>query len=146
MELGPDARTGSEHQQPYCLAAIAQRKHEQTGASVLTAWGFAHHRPAAVIDLAFFSRGGKDHRPRLWYLGSAQLVSEAPNALIATLESVVGDQILPDCYGIAISTQTQLDDFPVGFTGTRRAHVFRVFWLLAAQPHAKVGDHRYGRF
>ena len=31
-------------------------------------------------------------------------------------------------------------------TGARRAHAFRVFWLLAAQPHAQVGDHRYGRF
>ena len=146
MELGPDARTGSEHQQPHCLAAIAQRKHEQTGASVLTALRFAYHRPAAVIDLAFFSWSGENHRPRLWYLGSAQFVSEAPNALVATLESAVGDQILPDCHGIAISTQPQFDDFPVGFTGARRTHGFRVFWLLAAQPHAKVGDHRYGRF
>ena len=146
MELGPDARTGSERQQPYCLAAIAQREHEQTGASILAALRFAYHRPAAVIDLTLFSWSGEDHRPRLWYLGSTQLVSKAPNALIATLESVVGDQILPDGHGIAISTQTQLDDFPVGFTGACRAHAFRVFWLLAAQPHAKVGDHRYGRF
>src|SRR5947208_16902835 len=146
MELGPDARTGSENQQPYRFATIAQRKHEQAGASILTAWRFAHHRPAAVIDLTLFSWSGEDHRPRLWYLGSAQLVREAPNALIATLESVVGDQILPNCHGIAISTQTQLDDFPVGFTGARRAHAFRVFGLLAAQPYAKVGDHRYGRF
>src|SRR5438128_7999030 len=120
MELGPDARTGSEHQQPYCLAAIAQRKHEQTGASVLAALRFAHHRPAAVIDLTLFSRSGEDHRPRLWYLGSAQLVREAPNALIATLESVVGNQILPDCHGVAISTQTQFDDFPIGSTTARR--------------------------
>src|SRR5437016_8313051 len=146
MEFGPDPHTGTEHQQPYRFATIAQREHEQTGASILTALRFAYHRPAAVIDLAFFSRGGENHRPRLCYLSSAQLVCEAPNALIATLESVVGDQILPDRHGIAISTQTQLDDFPVGFTGARRAHAFRVFGLLAAQPHAKVGDHRYGRF
>ena len=146
MELGPDARTGSEHQQPYRFATIAQRKHEQTGASVLTALRFAYHRPAAVIDLAFFSWSGENHRPRLWYLGSAQFVSEAPNALVATLESAVGDQILPDCHGIAISTQPQFDDFPVGFTGARRTHGFRTFWLFAAQLHAKVGDHRYGRF
>jgi len=97
-----------------------------------------HHRSAAVIDLAFFSRGGEDHRPRLWYLGSAQLVSEAPTALIATLESVAGNQILPDGHGIAIPTQTQPDDFPVGFTGASRC--------LTAQPHAKVGGHLYGRF
>ncbi len=146
MQLGPDARAGAENQQPYRFAAIAQREHEQTGASILAAFRFAHHRPAAVIDLTLFSWSGENHRPRLWYLGSAQLVSEASNALVATLESVVGDQILPDGHGIAISTQTQLDDFPVGFTGARRTHAFRVFWLLAAQPHAKVGDHRYGRF
>src|SRR5437660_12886459 len=137
MELGPDARTGSEHQQPYRFATIAQRKHEQAGASILTAWRFAHHRPAAVIDLTLFSWSGEDHRPRLWYLGSAQLVREAPNALIATLESVVGDQILPDCHGIAISTQTQLDDFPVGFTGARRAHAFEFSGSLPFNPTPK---------
>ncbi len=146
VELGPDARAGAENQQPYRFATIAQREHEQTGASILAALGFAYHRPAAIIDLTLFSGRGEDHRPRWWYLGSAQFVSEAPNALIATLESVVGDQILPDCHGIAIPTQPQLDDFPVGFTGARRAHAFRVFGLLAAQPHAKVGDHPYGRF
>jgi hypothetical protein len=30
--------------------------------------------------------------------------------LVATPDSVVGDQILPDGHGIAISTQTQLND------------------------------------
>src|SRR2546428_1252866 len=69
MELGPEARTGSEHQQPYRFATIAQRKHEQAGASILTAWRFAHHRPAAVIDLTLFSWSGEDHRPRLWLPG-----------------------------------------------------------------------------
>jgi hypothetical protein len=29
---------------------------------------------------------------------------------------------------------------------TCRAHGFRVCWLLGAQSHAKVGEHRYGRF
>ena len=139
-------RAGAENQQPYRFATIAQREHEQTGASILAALRFAYHRSAAIIDLTLFSWSGEDHRPCWRYLGSAQFISEAPNALVATPESVVGDQILPDCHGIAISTQTQLDDFPVGFTGARRTHDFRVFWLLAAQPHAKVGDHRYGRF
>jgi hypothetical protein len=146
VELGPDARTGSERQQPYCLAAIAQREHEQSGASILAALRFADHRPAAIIDLTLFSWSGVDHCPCWPYLGSAQFISKAPNALIAALESVVGNQILPDGHGIAIPTQAQLDDFPVGFTGTRRAHAFRVSWLLPAQPHAKAGDHRYGRF
>ena len=48
--------------------------------------------------------------------------------------------------GEAVARFHALDDFPVGFTGTRRAHAFRVSWLLPAQPHAKAGDHRYGRF
>src|SRR6266576_4068011 len=146
VQFGPDTCAGAERQQPYCLATIAQRKHEQTGASILAALRFAYHRPAAVINLTLLSCSSEDHRPCLWYLGSTQFVSEAPNALIATLESVVGDQVLPDGPGIAIPTQTQLDDFPVGFTATRRACAFRVFWLLAAQPRAKAGDHRYGRF
>ena len=69
---------------------------------------------------------------RAEWLGSTQLVNEALNALIATLESVVGNQILPDCRGIAIPTQTQLDDFPVGFTGTGRAN--RLWSFLASWP------------
>ena len=106
MELGPDARTGSERQQPYCLAAIAQGEHEQTGASILAALRFAYHRPAAIVDLTLFSWSGVDHRPCWQYLGSAQFISKAPNALVATPESVVGNQILPDGPGIAIPTQT----------------------------------------
>src|ERR1700746_2666671 len=64
VELGPDARTGSERQQPYCLAAIAQREHEQSGASILAVLRVAYHRPAAIIDLTLFSLSAVDHRPR----------------------------------------------------------------------------------
>jgi hypothetical protein len=106
VELGPEARTGSERQQPYCLAAIAQREHEQSGASILAALRVAYHRPAAIIDLPLFSWSAVDHRPCWPYWGSAQFVSKAPNALITALESVVGNQILPDGHGIAIPAQS----------------------------------------
>jgi len=66
------------------------------------------HDDAALTVI--FSWSGENHRPCWRYLGSAQFVSEAPNALVATPDSVVGDQILPDGHGIAISTQTQLND------------------------------------
>ena len=99
--------------------------------------GNGYHRPAAIIDLTLLTWSGEDHSPRLWYLGSAQRVNEASNALIATLESVVGNQILPDCPGIAIPTKAQLDDFPVGCTRTRRAYAFRVAWLLPLNPTPK---------
>ena len=146
VQLGPDACAGTEHQQPHRFAAAPQSHHEQPRPPVLTALRIAHHRASPVVDLGFFSRRGEDHRPCLWYLRSAQLVSESPNALIPTLEPVIGDQILPDRHGIAVSTETQLDDFAEGFTGASRERASPVFPGRTPQPHAKAGDHLYGRF
>jgi hypothetical protein len=71
------------------------------------------------VAVAFpFVGGGEDRR----------FISQAPNALIASLESVLGDQILPDGHGIVISTQTQLDDFPEGLTAARRTHSLDKKW------------------
>src|SRR5262249_15837690 len=79
VELGRDGRSGSEREQPYCLAAIAQREHKQAGASILAALRFAYHRPTAIIDLTLFSWSSENHRPCWRYLGSAQFISKAPN-------------------------------------------------------------------
>jgi hypothetical protein len=57
MQLGPDLRTGAEHQQPDRLATAAQGQHEQPRAPVLASLRVAHHRPVAVIDLSLFLMG-----------------------------------------------------------------------------------------
>ena len=62
VQLGPDPRTGTEHQQAHRLAAVTQRQHEQPRAPVLAGLRIAHHGAGAVIDLRFFARRGVDHR------------------------------------------------------------------------------------
>jgi hypothetical protein len=62
MELGPDARTRPQRQQPHRLPAVAERQHEQPAPPVLAGGGIAHHRPVTVVDLRFVARGGLDHR------------------------------------------------------------------------------------
>src|SRR5215475_10273403 len=118
MQLGPDARTGVKRQQAYRLAAVAQRQHEQPRAPILTALRVAHHGPATIIDLGFFSWCGEDDRSRLWRLGSTQPNHVSPNTLVAGAKAMVGHQILPDRSGITTTTQTQLDGFMKKLTGT----------------------------
>ena len=55
MQLGPDARAGTEAQQPNRFAAVAQRQNEHPATPVLAALRVAHHRAAAVIDLRLFA-------------------------------------------------------------------------------------------
>jgi len=116
MELGPDARAGSEYQQPYRLATVAERHHEQPRAAVLAALGIADHWASAVIDLCFFARSGDDHRPRLQHLSRAQFVDEAFDALVAVRKAVLRNQILPDGHRIATTIQARLDHFAVRLT------------------------------
>ena len=54
VQLGPDSGTGAEPEQSDRFTAVAQRHHEQPGASVLARLRMAHHRPITVIDLSFF--------------------------------------------------------------------------------------------
>jgi hypothetical protein len=55
MQLGPYSRTRTENQQPNRFATVAQHHHEQPRAPILAAVRIAHHRPGAVINLAFFT-------------------------------------------------------------------------------------------
>ena len=65
MQFGPRLRARSPHQPPHGLARVAQREDEETYPLVLAAAGVAHHRPvAAVVDLAFFARSGRDDHAR----------------------------------------------------------------------------------
>jgi hypothetical protein len=106
VEFRPDTRAGTEGQQPHAFSAEAEGQDEQPTASVFAALWIAHHGPAAIIDLGFFARWGEDDGTGLGCPGSAQLVNESPNTLIAALETVVGYQVLPDGSGVATTTKT----------------------------------------
>ena len=118
MQLGPDARTGTEGQQAYRFAAAAERHHEQSGASIFSALWVANHRPLAVINLRFLTGWSDDHRAGLRWLGSAQLADKAFDGLIAAAESTLRDQILPDHHRIATMAQSQFDRVAEWFAGT----------------------------
>ena len=64
VELGPDLRARLPHQQPHRFARVAERQDEEPRAPVLARLRIAHHRPVAVIDLAFLAgrRGDDDAR------------------------------------------------------------------------------------
>ena len=148
MQLGPDARTGAEGQQAYGLAAVAERQHEQTRASIFTRLRIAHHRAGAVIDLRLFSGRGDDHRSRLRCWVSAELANEAFDRLIAPAEATLGHQVLPDRHGVAILPQTQFDGVTERFAETGGRNRLGTVLIRIAQPHAKPGGHpiRIGRF
>src|SRR5271165_3731920 len=113
VQLGPDARTGAEGQQTNRLAAAAQRHHEQPGAPVLAALGIAHHGAGAVINLRLLPGCGDDHHAGFGHLGSAPFAHEALHALVAAVEAVLADHVLPDGPRIPASTEPQLDGFPI---------------------------------
>src|SRR6267378_1856323 len=78
-------------------------------ASILATFRIAQQPTSPVIDLGFFSRYGEDDCLGLRDLCSAQFVYEASNALIAAVEVVVGNQVLPDRSCIATAAQSQHD-------------------------------------
>src|SRR5262249_5839752 len=119
VQLGPDAGTGAKRQQAYCLAAVTERDHEQSRASILAALRVAHHGASAVIDLCFFSRDRDDYSSRCERLVSPQLANKAFDCLIASAESGLGDQVLPDCRGITTAAQAELDELAKRLTGRR---------------------------
>ena len=66
VELRPDLRARSPHEQPHRLARAAQGQDEETRASVLPGAPVADHRPAVtVVDLAFFAGRRRDDHARL---------------------------------------------------------------------------------
>ena|SRR5580700_9772288 len=83
MQLGPDTGTGTPDQQPYRLAAVAERQHEQSRSSVFAALRIAHHRTRSVIDLSFFSGDGLDNPYGLRLCGTTKLVNKTLHGLVA---------------------------------------------------------------
>jgi hypothetical protein len=146
VQLGPDARTGTEGQEACRFAAAAKRHHEQSGASVFSALGLAGHRALAVIDLGLFSRRGDNHRARLRWLVSAQLADEAFDRLIAAAERMFGLQVLPDRHRVATTAQPQFDCLTERFAETRGRNGPGIFCFRDAPLHAKPGGHLIGRF
>ena len=65
VQLGPDLRARPPREQPHRLARVAERQDEEPRAPVLARRRVAHHRPVAVVDLAFLARRGRDDDARL---------------------------------------------------------------------------------
>ena len=88
VELGPDLRARARHEQPHRLPRVAERHHEEPRPSVLArAWVPDHRSVAAVVDLRFLARRGRDHHARLDWPAAAELQHEALHARVARLES-----------------------------------------------------------
>ena len=65
VELGPDLRARLPHEEPHRFARVAERQDEEPRAPVLARLRMAHHRPVAVVDLAFLAGRRGDHDARL---------------------------------------------------------------------------------
>src|ERR1700680_4255348 len=117
MQLGPDARTRTPHEQAYGFATVAEGQHEQSRPAVFAGLGMPHHRTRPVINLTFLSYGGEDYSYS-FELGSAELANKTLYRLIAADESVVGNQVLPDGRGVPAAAQSLLDQLAIRFTGT----------------------------
>ena len=121
VKLGPDLRTRFEGEKTHALATAAEGEHEHSHAAVLARCGVADHRAVAgVVHLAFFARGGLDHGMGVRNPRSAQLANEAAHALVAGVEAVVVDQILPDHGRVAAQSYGFLDQVAVRLTRARR--------------------------
>ena len=83
----------------------------------------AHHRPVAVIDLAFLAGRRGDDDARLGRDAAAQLDDEAPDARIPRGEAVIVDEVLPDRHRVAAAPQRLGDQLAIRLAGarTRRA-------------------------
>ncbi len=138
VQFGPDAGTGSEGEKTDRLAAVTQRQHEQPRTPVFACYRIAHHRAGAVIDLALFSGWRFDDRSCFWRRGCAKFPRVAQHALVATVESVTVDQVLPDSHRVAAEFKLLCYQFTVRLAETRRS--------TTRFPGRKVGDHLYGRF
>jgi len=152
MQLGPDLRTGPEHQQADGLATVTESQHEQPRAAVLAAVRVAHHRTGTVIDLKFFAGCSLDDCARFRRLASTKLPNETVDALILGGEAAGIHQFLPDRHGVAAMCEAQLNHFAVRLAGAGRrtaTGLRRGCWFRRTpRLRAKVGGHllRTGRF
>jgi hypothetical protein len=113
MEFRPHARTRTPHQQTNTFATVSQGQHEQPGPPILARLRVAFQRAAAVIDLGFLPWVGKGDSCCLGQLGSAKPAYETLYGLVVTRIPVVGDQILPDGFGIPSTARLSLFLLPV---------------------------------
>src|SRR5208282_2086471 len=146
VELGPGPCTGAERQEAHGLAAIAEGENKQSGASVLAGLRIADRRPATVVDLGFLSGCRDDHCAGNRCLHSPESAHEAFGGLVTAAKSGLGNQILPNSYGVTALAQPQLNRFPKGFASTGRpttmapAHRRWRNWL----GRLRVGGHLIG--
>ena len=139
VQLRPDLRARSPHQQPHRFARAAQRQDEEARASVLPCAAVADHRPLAVVDLAFFARRRRDDDARLGRCAAAQGTDEAADTRVPRGKAVVVDQVLPDGDGVAATRQRLGDDLAIRLAGARARGSAR-----RRRPHG-VGGHPLAR-
>jgi hypothetical protein len=120
MQFGPDARTGAKDQEADGLSAVSQRQDEQPRAPVLARLRVADHRPGAIINLRFFTRGRLNHHARFRRGRSAHLPHEPFYAGVFFGEAVAVHQILPNGHGVPALGQLSFDELPVRLAGTLR--------------------------
>src|SRR6185369_8787420 len=111
MQLSPNLGTGSESQQPDGFAAVTERHDKQACPPVLARLWVSYHRASAVIDLGFFPNRGDDDSRRLRLTDATPFANVTLHTLIATAESILGDQVLPDRLRISAPAKTQFDGF-----------------------------------
>jgi hypothetical protein len=120
MQLGPDARTGTEDKKTNGFPAVSQRQDEQPRPAILARLSVAHHRAGAIINLRFFARRCLNDHARFRHGRSAQLPHEAFDAGIFFAEAVAVHQVLPNGHGIPAFCQLSFDELSKRFTPARR--------------------------
>src|SRR5579885_1884217 len=147
MQLGPDTRTGTEHQKANGLPAVSQRQNEQSSAPILAVLRIAHHRAGAVINLGLLTGSGFNHHAGFWRRRSAQLPHKAFHAGVFFAEAITVHQVLPNRHGIAALGQCSFDELAVRFAGARRqAGTRRTGVVSGTILVSRVGGRLCGRF
>lgn len=123
VQLGPHLRARPPHEQPHRFAGVAERQDEEPRASVLARDAIAHHRPGAVIHLAFVPGGGGDDDARVGGRAATLLRDKTSDTGVAGGEAVIVDQVLPDGHRVAATTHRFGNQLPVRLAGAgaRRA-------------------------
>src|SRR5215831_14668646 len=151
MQLRPDLRTGTEHQQPHRFSAIAQGQDKQPRTPIFTRTVVTHHRTCAIVNLRLFAEPCLDASACFRCRRSPQLSDETLDTLVAASEAVDVHQILPNRLGVTAPGEPQFDGLSVSLTGTRRT--IAVGLRRGCYRHgghrqlcARVGGHLVGRF
>ena len=100
----------------------------------------ADHRTAAVVHLGLLARCGLDARMRVPAGLASQAADEALDAVVARLEAVLVDQLLPDRSGVAAALEGSSDQLGEGLARARHRAPGRLGGPL------EVGGHLTGRF